>query len=115
MATARVAPEARGPFWVKKTVDAGTVETLIKKLNDVTAAMEKMNIAEYVEFIRNPRRMAYVNFIAGLSRGFGAAVGATLLAAIFIYILTRLVSLNLPIIGRFIAEIVEIVRQHLRP
>lgn len=100
---------------MKREVDEGTVETLIKKLGDVTAAMEKMNIAEYVEFIRNPRRMAYVNFMAGLARGFGAAVGATVLAAIFIYILTRLVSLNLPVIGRFIAEIVRIVEGHLRP
>jgi hypothetical protein len=36
-----------------------------------------------------------------------------LLAAVVFYILQRMVVLNLPIIGDFIAELIKIVNQHL--
>jgi len=54
-----------------------------------------------------------VNFLGGIFRGLGFAVGMTVLAALVLYILQWLVLLNLPIIGDFIAELVRIVIQHL--
>ena len=50
-----------------------------------------------------------MNFLIGLARGFGIAVGFTLLSAIGIYILNQHNVLNLPIIGDFIAQILEYV------
>lgn len=99
---------------VRATIDQDTANTLIRRIADLSLAMDKMNIAEYVEFLRNPRRIIYVNFLGGLARGFGIGIGATVLAAVFLLILSRLVQLNLPVIGRFIAEIVRIVSEHLR-
>lgn len=54
-----------------------------------------------------------MNFLGGLSRGFGIAVGITLLSALVLWFLQRLVSLNLPLIGNFIAELVRIVLTYL--
>lgn len=99
---------------VRATIDQDTANTLIRRIADLSLAMDKMNIAEYVEFLRNPRRIIYVNFLGGLARGFGIGIGATVLAAVFLLVLSRLVQLNLPVIGRFIAEIVKIVSEHLR-
>lgn len=99
---------------VRATIDQDTANTLIRRIADLSLAMDKMNIAEYVEFLRNPRRVIYVNFLGGLARGFGIGIGATVLAAVFLLVLSRLVQLNLPVIGRFIAEIVRIVSEHLR-
>ncbi|MGE5593525.1 MAG: DUF5665 domain-containing protein [Betaproteobacteria bacterium] len=98
----------------RATIDQDTANTLIRRIADLSLAMDKMNIAEYVEFLRNPRRIIYVNFLGGLARGFGIGIGATVLAAVFLLILSRLVQLNLPVIGRFIAEIVKIVSEHLQ-
>lgn len=98
---------------VRATIDQDTANTLIRRIADLSLAMDKMNIAEYVEFLRNPRRIIYVNFLGGLARGFGIGIGATVLAAVFLLVLSRLVQLNLPVIGRFIAEIVRIVSEHL--
>ncbi|NLG80798.1 MAG: hypothetical protein GX492_13400 [Firmicutes bacterium] len=99
---------------VRPTIDQDTANTLIRRIAELSLAMDKMNIAEYVEFLRNPRRIIYVNFLGGLARGFGIGIGATVLAAVFLLVLSRLVQLNLPVIGRFIAEIVKIVSEHLR-
>ncbi|MGI6567072.1 MAG: hypothetical protein GX341_09600 [Firmicutes bacterium] len=88
--------------------------TLLKKLNQLNEALEKASIAEYVALFQNPKRLLYLNFLAGISRGFGIAVGFTAVGAVFLYLLGKAASLNLPVIGHFIAEIARIVERELR-
>lgn len=83
------------------------------KVDDLIMAMEKMKIAEYVEYLHNTKRMLFVNLLAGLARGFGMAIGFTILGAFVIYLLQRLVLLNLPLIGGFIADLVKLVNDKL--
>ncbi len=96
------------------TIDQNTANMLIRRIAELSLAMDKMNIAEYVEFLKNPRRIIFVNFLGGLARGFGIGIGATILAALFIIILSKIVQLNIPVIGEFIAEIVKTVNTHMR-
>lgn len=74
--------------------------------------LEKMNLSEYISYLNNPRRMLFINFVTGLVRGLGIAIGASILAGIFLYLLRKLVFLNLPVIGGFVAELVKIVNAH---
>jgi len=89
------------------------LEVLRRQINELALNMEKMKLAEYVNLLENPKRLLYINFIAGVARGLGIAVGFAILGAIIIYVLQRVVALNLPIIGKFIAEIVTIVQTNL--
>lgn len=75
--------------------------------------LERARIADYVQLLESPKRLIYLNFIAGLARGFGMAVGFTLLGAVVIYLLSRTFVTNLPVVGKFIAEIVAIVQDDL--
>lgn len=88
--------------------------TLEEKVQQLALAIEKMKIAEYTEYLNNTRRMLVTNFIAGLARGFGMAIGFTILAAVVIYVLQKLVILNLPLIGDAIAHIVKLVDYSLQ-
>lgn len=92
----------------------GVKDKLETKVEQLAVAMEKIKIAEYVEYLNDTRRMLITNFIAGLARGLGMAVGFTILGAIMIYILQKLVLLNLPLIGDFIAHIVKLVNFSLQ-
>lgn len=76
--------------------------------------MERANLAEFMQLVQNPVRLIFLNFLSGLARGFGIAIGLTIIASLFLVFLSRLASLNLPIIGKFIAELVRIVNQQLR-
>jgi len=87
---------------------------LYKKLRTVELKLERANLAEFMQLIQNPVRLIFLNFLSGLARGFGIAIGLTIIAGVFLLLLTRLASLNLPIIGQFIAELVRIVNQQLR-
>ena len=89
--------------------------SLREKLAELAVNIEKMKLAEYVELLNRPLRLMYINFIAGLARGMGIAVGFTILGAIIVIFLRRLVALNLPLIGNFIAEIVYTVQSQLKP
>ncbi len=88
-------------------------EDLSQKIDELSIRIEKLNLAEYLEILRDPKKVLYVNFLGGLARGFGMAIGFTLLGAFVIYILQRMVILKLPIIGTFIADIVEIVQKQI--
>lgn len=84
-----------------------------KRLEELANNLEKAKIHEYVDFVNNKKRLIYINFIGGLARGFGMAIGFTVLGALAIYILQKLISWNIPLIGDFIAEIVRIVQERL--
>jgi len=83
------------------------------KIEQIALALEKAKLGEYVEMMSKPGKMLLNNFIAGLARGFGMAIGFTILGALALYFMRALVMLNLPFIGGFIAEIVKIVQDHL--
>ncbi|WP_073253627.1 DUF5665 domain-containing protein [Caldanaerovirga acetigignens] len=89
------------------------IRELSLKIDELSVKIEKLNLSEYLELFRNPKRLLYLNFLAGVARGFGMAVGFTLLGALALYILQRVVILNLPLIGDFIAELVRIVQDEL--
>ena len=89
------------------------LQRLAVKVADLTMAMEKMDLAEYLALVNRPVRLMYINFIAGIARGFGFAVGFALLGAILVYLLKQIVVLNLPVIGDFIADLVEIVQYQI--
>lgn len=94
--------------------DPGPRDELVQKVADLSMAIEKSEIAPYVELLRNPWRLLYVNLLAGMARGLGSAIGFTLLSALALYVLNWLVKSNLPIIGEFLADIVHLIELHNR-
>ncbi|OPX88799.1 MAG: hypothetical protein A4E53_01758 [Pelotomaculum sp. PtaB.Bin104] len=93
-----------------ENINNQTLSNLQKKIAQLSVSIEKMKLAEYVKLLDHPWRLMYINFIAGVARGVGIAVGFTILGALVIYFLRILVMLNLPLIGDFIAEIVRMVQ-----
>ena len=73
--------------------------------------LEKMRLAEYIAYLNRPRRLLWFNFMVGLVRGLGTALGAGLLAGVAYFLLKRIVVLNLPVIGGFIAELSKYTNQ----
>ncbi|KYH32570.1 DUF5665 domain-containing protein [Neomoorella mulderi] len=90
-----------------------TAVFLAEKVQQLITAIEKASIAEWIELYRRPWRLLYLNFAAGVARGLGIAVGFAILGAIVIYIIRELALLNLPVIGKLIAEIVRMVQQEV--
>lgn len=64
----------------------------------LTDAIQAMGLEEFMDYIRSPWKMLWPNFIAGVARGFGALVGASIVIAIIGWSLTLII--DLPLIGQ---------------
>lgn len=95
--------------------EAQRARLLVAEARRLAAALERMRLAEYIELLERPRRLIALNFIAGLARGLGIAVGFSLLGALVLVLLRRTLMLNLPVVGTFIADLVRIVQSQLGP
>ena len=93
-----------GFFKNKKNILNAKIEKLIDLI-------ENSNINELVRILGNRKEIIYRNILAGIFRGIGIGIGVTIITAILIFTLRRLVALNIPVIGEYIADIVEIVEK----
>lgn len=84
-----------------------------EKKEERAHAKEWAGFVEYVMYLQNWRRLLWTNFIGGLVRGVGIAVGFSILGAVVILLVEQLALKNLPGIGAFFAEIVRIVQLKL--
>jgi len=80
-----------------------------KKIDKIIKTLEKANIAELSYILGNKKEIFKRNLIAGIARGVGIGIGITIIIAIIIILLRKLIMLNIPVIGDYIADIVEIV------
>lgn len=87
----------------------GKTRKLKIQLDKLNRKIEEAKVKEYVELMGNTKKLLWKNFIAGISKGIGSAIGFTLLGAIVLIILRKVVLLNIPIIGRYLKDILDIV------
>lgn len=85
-------------------------DELNKKLENLNFLLEKNRILELVELLGNRKELLIRNIGAGIAKGIGIGIGVTIITAIIIIILQKIVSLNIPIIGEYISDIVDIVQ-----
>ena len=84
---------------------------LNKKIDKLISMLEKSNITEIIYILGNKKEIIKRNLLAGIARGIGIGIGVSLITAILILFLRRLVSLNIPVIGEYIRDIIEIVEK----
>ena len=89
------------------------IEQLTARLERVARQMEQLQLDAFLRYAGNWRRRLLVEFLAGIVRGIGFSVGFTILGAVIVYFLRNAAMSNLPVIGRFVAEIVRIVEHNL--
>ncbi|MFC4769535.1 DUF5665 domain-containing protein [Effusibacillus consociatus] len=89
-------------------------ETNLKEhIEQLALHLERAQFAEYVQLLNRPRRLITLNFVSGIARGVGTGLGFTVIFALLLMILQELADQNLPIIGKFLADIVRIVQAQL--
>ena len=84
---------------------------LNKSIDKLIEILERKNIHELMYILGNKKEIIKRNILAGVFRGVGIGIGVTIVTALLVYILRRIVTLNIPIIGEFIVDIVEIVEK----
>lgn len=86
---------------------------MAKRMEEHLRALERLQLAEYLRYVQDTRRLMRTQFVSGLFRGMGMAVGFTILGAVLVVLLQALAQRNLPVIGDFLAQLVAIVQSRL--
>ena len=86
---------------------------MAKRMEEHLRALERPQLAEYLRYVQDTRRLMRTQFVSGLFRGMGMAVGFTILGAVLVMLLQALAQRNLPVIGDFLAQLVAIVQSRL--
>ena len=97
-------------MFIKKT----RLERLIKSIDDLNYALIKNRFIDLSEILGNRRELIIRNLLSGVAKGIGIGSGFTILTAILVIILQKIVTLNIPVIGDYISDIVDIVENNRR-
>ncbi|MBQ6808608.1 MAG: hypothetical protein IJP07_05570 [Firmicutes bacterium] len=106
--SAPASPEAeREQQCSREDAPAQLTEEELRALQKLAACYERS--LEYMEGKAHPWPYVWTSLILGMAKGFGVAMGITILAFVALKILNALQILNLPIIGEFIAELLDYI------
>ena len=83
---------------------------LEKNIENLNNNLTKNNIIELSEILGNWKKLIWRNFISGIAKGVGIGIGFSIVTAIIRIILQRIITLNIPVISQYIADIIEIVQ-----
>jgi len=84
---------------------------LEKQLRELNFAMRKNRIIDLVELVGDTKQVLFRNLWAGIAKGIGIGIGFTIITAVIIMLLQRIVTLNIPVIGEYIGDIIDIVEK----
>lgn len=82
---------------------------IINKIDKLNDNLEKSRINEIADILDNKTKLFFRNVLSGIGKGIGMGIGFYLITAILIYLLQYIVKLNVPVIGKYISDIVDIV------
>lgn len=85
---------------------------LNRKVDKLIEILEQKNFQELIFVLGSKKEIAKRNFLAGIFRGIGIGIGVTIITAILVMLLNKIVTLNIPIIGEYVSEIVKIVEKN---
>lgn len=84
---------------------------LINQIDNLNKKMTESNILDIAQLLGNRKKLLWVNLISGITRGIGIGIGVTIITAVLVLLLEKIVALNIPVIGQFVSDIVEIVEK----
>nr|WP_316245518.1 DUF5665 domain-containing protein [Gorillibacterium timonense] len=93
--------------------DREVLEEVKRKIDQIAVDLERVQIGDYIQLMNKPWRLIFNNMLGGIARGVGIAIGLTVFTSTILYVLQLLGALNLPVIGDYIAKIVEVVQARL--
>lgn len=86
-------------------------DKLMKSIDNLNTLLLKNNLIDLSEILGNRKELLIRNLLSGMFKGIGIGIGVTLITAVLIFLLQKLVTLNIPVIGEFVSDIVDIVQQ----
>ena len=87
------------------------IDELNEKLDHINYILSKNRVIDLVELLGNRKKLFFRNLWSGIVKGIGIGIGVIIITAVIVIVLQKIVTLNIPVIGEYIADIVDIVQR----
>ena len=92
-----------------KNMEEKEEKTLVESITTLTELIRQIRSEKYLQMVDNRKKFLFYNFIAGLARGVGWALGATVVLGFVVWILSHLI--NVPLLGDWIGSIIDYIQE----
>lgn len=69
---------------------------------ELVKVLEASDVVDFLEYLQSGKRIMWLNFKAGVAKGFGITVGMTVVIGVLVWVLTMLV--DLPLVGEYFED-----------
>ncbi len=84
-----------------------------KELTDsiiiLTKLIRQLRSERYLQMVENRKKFIFYNFLSGVFKGIGFAIGTTIVLALVFWLLSYLI--NVPFLGNWIANIIDYIQE----
>ena len=87
---------------------------VVKEIDKLNKNLERTRIYEIAEILDSKSKMFFRSVLSGIGKVIGTGIGYYLITAVLIWLLQYIVRLNIPVIGKYISDIVDIVELNRR-
>lgn len=87
---------------------------VVKEIDKLNKNLERTRIYEIAEILDSKSKIFFRSVLSGIGKGIGTGIGFYLITAVLIWLLQYIVRLNIPVIGKYISDIVDIVELNRR-
>lgn len=75
----------------------------LENIASIIKAIDSLGFEEFIEYIKSPWKLILPNLVAGIARGVGTLLGATIVIAIITWFIAKLAVI--PLIGQYFGQI----------
>ena len=106
------APRSPSPVVAPSSEEqAEQVRAVTREVDRIAKIVERMNLGDYLGLLKHPGRLLWLNFLAGLARGLGTILGATVLVSLIIAVAHHIIASHLPGVGNFFQDLIQLLQQ----
>ena len=87
-------------------------DKLDKGVDMINKRMLKNHFIDISEIVGDRLELLKRNLIAGIFKGIGIGIGVTIITSVIVVLLQKIVKLNIPVIGEYVSDIVQIVEKN---
>ncbi len=78
---------------------------------ELVKVFKAAGVVDFMQYLQSGRSIMWINFKAGIAKGLGMTLGMTVVLALLIWVLTKLVAL--PIVGEYFKDAENFVQDYV--
>ena len=86
------------------------LKQLQSSLERISTRLEAMKVADYVDSFQKPWKLIWINILIGAARGLGFAIGTTVILAVLIAVVRRIIEANIPFITDALIQMIHFIK-----